>query len=112
MKILIAPDKFKGNMTSPEVCEIICGAFRKELPQAELLVLPMADGGEGTAEALTRANHGSMHSVKVHGPRGKEVTAQFGVYDNGKSAVLEMSSASGLSLLKKEDGYAIRSFGF
>lgn len=112
MKILIAPDKFKGNMTSPEVCEVIGEAFRRELPHAQLILLPMADGGEGTAEALTRANHGSMHSVKVHGPRGKEVTAQFGVYDNGKSAVLEMSSASGLSLLKKEERDVLHSTTF
>lgn len=112
MKILIAPDKFKGNMTSPEVCEVIGEAFRRELPHARLILLPMADGGEGTAEALTRANHGSMHNVKVHGPLGKEVTAQFGIYDNGRSAVLEMSSASGLSLLKKEERDVLHSTTF
>ena len=109
MKILIAPDKFKGNMTSPEVCEIICGAFRKELPQAELLVLPMADGGEGTAEALTKANNGTMYEVKVHGPLGREVTARFGMYDNKRSAVMEMASASGLALLKKEERSVLHS---
>ena len=102
MKIVIAPDKYKGNMTSPELCGIIRAEFQAELPDAEIVCIPLADGGDGTTEALTAAHHGEIRTVTVTGPLGRPVRAQFGVFDGGRSAVLEMASASGLALLDPE----------
>ena len=103
MKIILAPDKFKGCMKSPQICEILRRAFKEVFPSAEIVSLPMADGGEGTVEALLAASGGELRSVKVAGPMGKPVDAQFGLYNNGRSAVMEMSSASGLELLTRRD---------
>ena len=99
MKIILAPDKFKGNMTSPEVCAIVGEAFLSVMPDAQILPLPMADGGEGTVDAVVAANHGELRFVEVTGPLGARVKACFGLYNQNRSAVLEMSSASGLALL-------------
>ena len=103
MKIIIAPDKYKGNMTSPELCGIIRAEFQAELPDAEIVCIPLADGGDGTTEALTAAHCGEIRTVTVSGPLGKPVQARFGVFDGGRSAVLEMASASGLALLDPDE---------
>ena len=100
MKIIIAPDKYKGNMTSPELCEIIRNEFLAEMPDAEIISVPLADGGDGTTEALTAAHHGELRKITVSGPLGAPAEAVFGVFDSGRSAVLEMAAASGLALLK------------
>ena len=102
MKIVIAPDKFKGNMTAPEVCETVKKAFLRRLPDAEIVTLPMADGGEGTVDAVISAMGGELRSVSVHGPLGDKVTAKFGTFrgsDGHLTGVMEMASASGLALL-------------
>ncbi len=99
MKIILAPDKFKGNMTSPEVCAILQDAFLSVMPSAQVISLPMADGGEGTVDAVVAANQGELRRVEVTGPLGEKVQAGFGLYNENRSAVLEMSSASGLALL-------------
>ena len=99
VKIVLAPDKFKGNMTSPEVCSIIREAFLSVMPEAEILALPMADGGEGTVDAVIAADGGEIRQVEVTGPLGGKVMARFGLCNHGKSGVLEMSSASGLALV-------------
>ncbi|OQA88262.1 MAG: Glycerate kinase [Lentisphaerae bacterium ADurb.Bin242] len=99
MKIILAPDKFKGNMTSPEVCALLQDAFLSVMPSAQMISLPMADGGEGTVEAVVTAHRGELRFVEVSGPLGDKVKAGFGLYHQGRSAVLEMSSASGLALL-------------
>lgn len=112
MKIIIAPDKYKGNMTSPELCEIIRREFLAEMPEAEIICIPLADGGDGTTEALAAAHHGDIRSVTVHGPLGKAVEARLGVFDSGKSAVLEMATASGLALLKNETLQPLRADTF
>ena len=112
MKIVIAPDKYKGNMTSPELCRIIRNAFLSEMPDAEITCIPLADGGDGTADALTAANHGETRQITVTGPLGKPVAARFGVFDSGRSAVMEMASASGLALLKSEERDPLRADTF
>ncbi len=99
MKIILAPDKFKGNMTSPEVCALLQDAFLSVMPSAQMISLPMADGGEGTVEAVVTAHRGEFRFVEVSGPLGDKVKAGFGLYHQARSAVLEMSSASGLALL-------------
>ena len=112
MKIVIAPDKYKGNMTSPELCEIIRREFLAEMPDAEIVCIPLADGGDGTTEALTAAHHGEIRSITVSGPLGKPTEARFGIYDSGKGAVLEMAAASGLALLKNEPLQPLRADTF
>lgn len=102
MKIVIAPDKYKGNMTSPELCELIRREFQEEMPDAQIVCIPLADGGDGTTEALTAAHHGELRRITVSGPLGQPVQALLGVYNSGKSAVMEMATASGLALLKGE----------
>lgn len=102
MKIILAPDKFKGNMTSPEVCAVLRNAFLAVMPDAEIIALPMADGGEGTVDAVVAASGGEIRTAEVTGPLGEPVTARFGLCNGGKSGVLEMSSASGLALIPPE----------
>lgn len=103
MKIVLAPDKFKGCMRSPQICEILKRAFKEAFPGAEIVSLPMADGGEGTTEALLAASGGEWRYAHVTGPMGKPVEACFGLYNDGRSAVMEMSSASGLELLSRRE---------
>lgn len=112
MKIIIAPDKYKGNMTSPELCGIIRNEFLAEMPDAEIICIPLADGGDGTTEALTAAHHGEIRTVTVSGPLGKPAAARFGIYDAGQAAVLEMATASGLALLKNETLQPLRADTF
>ena len=103
MKIVIAPDKYKSNMDSPTVCRIIRDAFLKVMPEAQIIELPMADGGEGTVRALTAAAGGTFHKAVVSDPLGRRTTAVFGLFNQGKTAVMEMSSASGIALLQKTE---------
>ncbi len=103
MKIVLAPDKFKGCMRSPQICEILKRAFKEVFPKAEVVSIPMADGGEGTVEAIVSATGGEMRQVNVAGPLGKPVEAKFGLYNSGRSAVMEMASASGLELLSRRE---------
>lgn len=103
-RVLVAPDKFKGNMSAMEVCETIRDGFREGMPEAELTLLPMADGGEGTVDSLTRAGNGSFHKAVVTGPLGGKVEAIYGLIeeDGKKTGIMEMASASGLALIPKE----------
>ena len=103
MKIIIAPDSYKGNMSSPEVCAAIEEGILRVVKNAEIIKLPLADGGEGTAKAVTEAAKGSFVSVEVTGPLGKKHTAQFGLINNGSIAVLDMASASGIDLIDRKE---------
>jgi len=101
MKIVVAPDSYKGNMRSSEVCEIIRQAIVAECPDAEVLTFPMADGGEGTVDAVVAATGGELCSIAVCGPLGDPVSAQYGILPDG-SAIMEMASASGIELVSTE----------
>ena len=103
MKFVLAPDSFKECMSSKEVCEVMESGIRKVYPEAEIIKVPMADGGEGTVEALVEATSGTYHTVNVTGPLGNKVDAVFGVLGNKKTAVIEMATASGLHLVKREE---------
>lgn len=98
MKIVIAPDSFKGNMRSAEVCRIVEKVIGDESPEVETISIPMADGGEGTVDALVAATHGQIHAATVTGPLGDPVEARYGLLPDG-TAVAEMASASGLELI-------------
>lgn len=98
MHILIVPDSFKGSLSSTQVGERIRDGLRSVLPQASFRLLPVADGGEGTVEAVSAAAGGTAYSVQVAGPMGNPVSAQYAVLPDG-TAVLEMAQASGLPLV-------------
>jgi glycerate kinase len=101
MKVLIAPDKFKGSLTASEVCDAIEEGILKKYPKAEIVKLPLADGGEGTVDILTPFFKGKKVKVKVSGPFFEEVEAEYGT-DDHTTAFIEMASASGLQLIAKE----------
>ena len=104
MKILLAPDKFKGCMTAAEICKAIAAGLRSVDPKIEIDECPMADGGEGTVAALVAATGGRLISRRVTGPLPEtKVDAVFGMLGDAQTAVIEMSEASGLALLKPED---------
>jgi len=101
-RIVIAPDSFKECASASEVAEAIAAGLRRALPDAELVLAPMADGGEGTVDALVAATQGSRVTVKVTGPLGEAVNAVYGLLGDGCTAVIEMASASGLALVPAE----------
>lgn len=103
MNILIAPDKFKGSLTAKEVCEAIQSGLLQVDPHLTIVSIPMADGGEGTCELLTRYFGGRMISIEVTGPRFKKIKSEYGISKDGSTAFIEMAKASGLQLLKPED---------
>ena len=106
MRILIAPDKFKGSATAPEVAAAIARGIRRVDPAIELDICPMADGGEGTVEALVTATGGEIRSSCVAGPLGEPVEATWGLLGRREreplTAVIEMAAASGLALVPPE----------
>jgi glycerate kinase len=102
MKIIAAPDSFKGNMSAPEACGIIEAGILRVDKGAKVFKIPLADGGEGTARAVTQAAGGRFIKTVVSGPLGGKIEAEFGLIDNGKTAVLDMASASGLELIGRD----------
>ena len=103
MKIVIAPDSFKDCLTSPDVAKFIELGIRNVFPDADIKLLPLADGGEGTVVTLVTATNGKIFHKKVHDPLMREITAHFGVLGDGETAVIEMASASGIELLKENE---------
>ena len=99
MKIVLAPDSFKGTLPATRVCEAMAAGIRRAAPDAEIISLPMADGGEGTVAALLAAAGGERQELKVVGPLGTPVRAAWGLIDHGTTAVIEMAAASGLPLV-------------
>ena len=104
MKIVVAPDSLKGSLTAAEACKAISEGVLRACPDAEIVSVPMADGGEGTTEALVSATGGRLLSVAVIGPLpdAGTVTAQFGLLGDAATAVVEMARASGLPLVPPE----------
>ncbi len=99
MKVVVATDSFKGSMRSDEAGAIIATGLRESLESAEIMVIPVADGGEGTTDAVVRATGGELKGVEVTGPLGDPVTAHYGLLPDGETAVMEMASASGIELV-------------
>ncbi|KGM46013.1 glycerate kinase [Neobacillus niacini] len=102
MKIVIAPDSFKESLSALEVAESIEKGFKRVIPDAEYIKVPMADGGEGTVQSLVDATNGKIISKTVTGPLGEPVDAFFGILGNKTTAVIEMAAASGLHLVPRE----------
>ena len=99
MKIVVAPDSFKGSLTAIEVSDAIEQGIREVFPEAEIVKIPMADGGDGTVQCLVNATGGEILREKVTGPLGGEVLASYGILGDKKTAVIEMAEASGLTLV-------------
>lgn len=99
MKIVIAPDSFKGSMSSVEVAKSIKKGVLRAFPEAETFLLPVGDGGEGTLETLVATTKGNTVSVYVKDPLGATVEAEYGILGDGETCVIEMSKASGLTLV-------------
>ncbi|WKA56988.1 glycerate kinase [Planococcus shenhongbingii] len=99
MKVLIAIDSFKGSISSIEGSEAISAGIKEVYPEAQIVILPLADGGEGTVEALIRATDGNLVEKEVMGPLKEKVTAVYGILGDGKTAVIETAAACGLPLV-------------
>lgn len=100
--IVLAPDSFKESMTAKEVCEAMEKGIKTVWKDAEVFQVPMADGGEGTVDALVDATHGERIPVQVTGPiLGTTVSTYFGMLGDGRTAVIEMAKANGIDLLPK-----------
>jgi glycerate 2-kinase len=103
MKFVIAPDSFKESMTAKKAALAMEEGIRRVFPEADCLIVPMADGGEGTVQSLVEGTNGVIIEKEVTGPLGKIVAAQYGLLGNGDTAVIEMASASGLELIEIAD---------
>jgi glycerate kinase len=103
VRILIAPDKFKGALNAREVAQNIAKGLLDVLPDAQIEVVPMADGGEGTAEAICDARGCSWLECKAHDPLGREIDARYGWIDLEKLAVMEMSETAGMRRLSETE---------
>ncbi|WP_432409009.1 glycerate kinase family protein [Wukongibacter sp. M2B1] len=102
MNILVAPDSFKGSLSAKVFCDIAEKAIKSVLPCAKVIKIPLADGGEGTVEALVLNTGGRIINKAVTGPLLEKVDASFGILGDGKTAILEMASASGLPLVPED----------
>lgn len=102
-KIVVASDSFKGSLTSLEVAQSVEKAFKEVYPSCEVIKVNVADGGEGTMDALQQTLGGRKVSMSVSDPLGRPVQASYVILDDGVTAVLEMSAASGLPLLSPEE---------
>lgn len=99
MKVVIAIDSFKGSISSPDAGAAIREGIHRVFPDADVFVRTLADGGEGTVEALAIGMHGRIRTVTVTGPLGTPVEAAYGILDDSKTAIIEMSAAAGITLV-------------
>lgn len=102
-KVLVAPDSFKGSLTANEVCQAVTKAIQSVLPEVQVDEVPMADGGEGTVEALVYNTDGQIIQCQVLGPLRRPRVATYGILGNGKTAVMEMAEASGITCLSEDE---------
>ncbi|MDD1016347.1 glycerate kinase [Pseudomonas rubra] len=112
MKIVIAPDSFKDSLSAEGVADAIASGLAQVLPQAQLVKCPMADGGEGTMDAIVAACAGELRHLQVRGPLDEPVQAAWGWLGESRTAIIEMAQASGLQLLSLEQRDACGSSTF
>jgi glycerate kinase len=108
MRLIIAPDKFKGSLSALDAARAMARGVLAAVPSASVDLVPVADGGEGTVDALIAATGGAIHELEVTGPLGDRVLGRFGVLGDGRTAVLEMASASGLVLVHRDERDPLR----
>ena len=102
MRIVVAPDSYKGSVSAVAVAQAMRLGIQAVFPDAEVVQIPIADGGEGTVEALITATGGQLRHTKVTGPLGEPLLAHWGILGDGRTAVIEMATASGLPLIPHE----------
>ena len=114
MKVLVAPNAFKGTLTASQAAEAIARGVRDVFPNADVVEVPVADGGDGTVEALVTARRGEYRTATVEGPLGDPVEARFGLIDTGRTAVVELATSSGLVLIdpSRRDPRRASTYGF
>ena len=112
MRVLIAPDKFKGSLSAQEVADTIVLGIRDAISDAEIEIAPMADGGEGTAEAICKARGGKWVTCSAHGPLGEPIEASYVWLGEKHAAVMEMSEAAGMRRLKNGERDVLRANTF
>lgn len=112
MKIVVAPQGFKGSLDATDVAQAIARGVRQVFPGAEIKVLPVADGGEGTVRALVQASGGRTVTTRVMGPLERPVNATWGVLGDGTTGVIEMAAASGLPLIRRDERNPARTTTF
>ena len=102
VKILLAPQAFKGSISALSAGQAMERGIKRALPQADVAILPIADGGDGTVEALVNATHGKFRKSNVTDPLGRQTSAKWGILGDKKTAIIEMSVASGLRLVEPD----------
>lgn len=103
MRVLIAPDKFKGSLTAQQICEAVAGALRALDADITCIKLPLADGGDGTAVLLTQTAGGTVYTCAARDPLFRKIEVMYGITPDGTTAIADMASASGLARLKPEE---------
>ncbi len=103
MKITIAIDSFKGSLSTTEAGEAVGEGFSRIFPDAEICVSPLADGGEGTLDAIISARNGRIKTVSVSDPLGRKISAEYGIIDADGTAIIEMARAAGLTLIPESE---------
>lgn len=100
-KVILIPDSFKGTMSSSTVCNIMSKAIKETFPNAEILSIPVADGGEGTVEAFVQACGGEIQNCAAADPYFNDIDSFIGLIDDGQTAVVEMAAAAGITLRRE-----------
>jgi glycerate kinase len=103
MRIIVAPDSFKGSLTAKQACEAMAKGIAKVMPSAEIISIPMSDGGEGTIDSLADATGGRIVRASVQDPIGRPIEARYALLGDGITAAIEMAEASGLTLLTEAE---------
>lgn len=103
MRVVVAIDSLKGSLSSLEAGSAISEGIKKVMPESEIVIRPLADGGEGTVEALTLGMNGRQEKIVVTGPMGRPVEAVYGIIDATRTAIVEMSAAAGITLVEESE---------
>ncbi|MER2090853.1 MAG: glycerate kinase, partial [Sporosarcina sp.] len=103
MKVVVSPDSFKGSLTAIQAAQAMADGVRDADPTIDTVMLPAADGGEGTMTSLVGATDGTIVSVDVHDPLGRKVKAGYGILGNQETCIIEIAEASGLMLLDEDE---------
>ena len=111
---MVAPNSFKGSLSATQAAAAIARGVREVIPHADVVEIPVADGGDGTVDALVGAHHGAYEWANVEGPLGDTVHAAYGLIDAGRTAVVELASASGFELITaaRRDPRNTSTYGF
>jgi glycerate kinase len=114
VRIVVAPNSFKGSLSGTQAAAAIARGIHQVIPDAEVIEIPVADGGDGTVEALVGAHQGTYGWVNVEGPLGDPVHAAYGLIDGGRTAVVELASTSGFELISppRRDPRRTSTYGF